>query len=148
MLVASCESLNGGWSFEIMLERKAFYSIPNYLEVGSLKLLVIMTGWKPTFWKCREANPLTSFCPERKASGSQAPVNQNLSLTVSLISTSLVMGMPASRTCVFKPQVRSSSKFTFPEELSPAASAVVKKGEGEWLVTGRAKEKRQTVGVH
>lgn len=47
---------------------------------------------------------------------------------------------------MFKPQVRSSSKFTFPEELSPAASAVVKKGEGEWLVTGRAQREAPDSG--
>lgn len=106
----------------------------------------IVVGQKPTFWKCGEAGHLFSSC-SKKASGSQAPINQNLSLTMSLSSASPVMGMPASRTSLFKPQVGSSSKSTFPEEPSPTASAVVEKEKGEWLVAGRIKEKCQTVGT-
>lgn len=33
MLGSSCDSVTGGLSFEIMLDRKAFLSIPNSLEV-------------------------------------------------------------------------------------------------------------------
>lgn len=70
-----------GWSFNIMLNRKAFLSIPNCLEVGVLKLPIIVTGRKPVCWKCGETGHLSFSCPEKKASGSPAPVDQNTPLT-------------------------------------------------------------------
>lgn len=78
------------------------------------------------------------------ASGSKAPVDQNPPLTVSLSSTLPVMGMSASS--VVKPLVGSSSKSTFPKEPLPTASAVLEKGEGEWLDASRARGKHQTAG--
>lgn len=39
-IAASRNSLTERWSFEIMLDRKAFLFIPSYLEVGGLKVPV------------------------------------------------------------------------------------------------------------
>lgn len=129
-----------------MLDRDAFVSIPNCFDIGGLKLLVIVTGCKPVCWKCRETGHLSSSCPEKKASGNQAPVDQTPPLTESLKTGSPVMGMPVTGTRVVKPPVGPSPKPPFPEELSSTASVVEEKGEGEWQVAGRARGKRQTVG--
>lgn len=111
-----------------MLDHEAFFSIPNCLDVEGLKLLVIVIGRKPACWKCGETGYFSSSCPEKKTSGSQAPVDQNPPLTASLSSTMPVKGMPVSGTGVVKTPVVSSSHPSFPEKPLPAASAVVEKG--------------------
>lgn len=45
---ATPEDLNKGWSLEIMLDRKAFISIPNSLDAAGLNMSVIVTSQKLT----------------------------------------------------------------------------------------------------
>lgn len=147
----TCDSLIGGWSFEIMLDRETLFSILNCLDVWGLKLPVIVTGRKPSCWQCGEFSHLSSPCPETKASGSQAsgsqaPVDQNPFLLTFSTSASLVMVMPTSGTVVVKPLVRYGSEFTFSEMPFPTACAIKEKENGEWQVASMARGNRQTAG--
>lgn len=72
ILGASYDNLSRGWSFDIMLTRKAFLYFPNCMDVGGLKLSVIVTGSGPTCYKCRVVCHLSSSCPEEKISRNQA----------------------------------------------------------------------------
>lgn len=47
ILRVTCDSLIGGWCFQIMLDRETLFSILNCLDVGGLRLPVIVTGRKP-----------------------------------------------------------------------------------------------------
>lgn len=49
-----------------MLDRKAFISISNCLDIEGRKLLTIKTGRKPTCWKCSVTGHLDTSCPEKK----------------------------------------------------------------------------------
>lgn len=52
-----------------MLDHKAFTSISNILEIGRKNYPIIITGRKPTCWKCGVIGHLIPSCPEKKASG-------------------------------------------------------------------------------
>lgn len=90
-----------------MLDRKAFLSIPNYLEVGSEVaghcnqlqnyLLEAWRGWSPVL-----------FLPREEALWKFGTGRQDLRLNASLNSATLMSGIPASRTSVAKPPVESS----------------------------------------
>lgn len=45
------DDLNGGWSFKVVLDRKPFSSIHNYLDVAGQKIAFIVTGRKSICWK-------------------------------------------------------------------------------------------------
>lgn len=72
LLAASSGDLTG--VSKIMIDRQAVTSIPNCLDVGGLKIPVIMTGCKPTCWNCGETGNLSSSCPEIKASRDLHPL--------------------------------------------------------------------------
>lgn len=42
------DNLNGEWGFNIMIDRLTFVPIPNCLNICCRKMLVIVTGRKPT----------------------------------------------------------------------------------------------------
>lgn len=46
ILSASSNDLNWGWSFELMLGRKAFISVPNSLDVERQKMPIIIISCK------------------------------------------------------------------------------------------------------
>lgn len=135
-----------GCSFEIMLDRKAFISIPNCLGVANQKMPVIVTGRTPSYLKCCKTDHISSYCPEKKAFGVLVPTDQNPHIAKSVKSVSPVMGMSAPETGVVKPPVVSLVSAPFPEKTFPATCAGVEKEKGEWLVVVRSKGKLQTVG--
>lgn len=96
-------------------DREAFSSIPICLDVGSLKLTLIVTSHKSACLKFGETGYFSS-CPEKKPSGSQALVYQNHPLVESSISVSLVVGMPEFGTGDVKPPVGSKSELLVEKE--------------------------------
>lgn len=42
------------WRFKLMMNRKAFNDIPNWLDVNGQKIPVIVSGRKPAYWHCGE----------------------------------------------------------------------------------------------
>ena len=59
--------MRGEWRFDIMLDVKTFYSVPNWLEVEGRRLPVIVSGRKPACWHCGEFGHLSAVCPGKKA---------------------------------------------------------------------------------
>ena len=55
------------WRFDIMLDAKTFYSVPNWLDVEGRRLLVIISRRKPVCWHCSEIGHLSAVCPGKKA---------------------------------------------------------------------------------
>ena len=64
---ATHDGMRGEWRFDIMLDMKTFYSVPNWLEVEGRRLPVIVSGRKPTCWHCGEIGHLSAVCPGKKA---------------------------------------------------------------------------------
>lgn len=89
---ATCDSLTRRWSFEIMLDRKSFFFIPECLDVWGLKLPIII-GRIETCWK---SGHLSYSCPKKQASGSQAPIDQNPLLVASVNFACLLLGSVGS----------------------------------------------------
>ena len=61
------DGMRGEWRFDIMLDMKTFYSVPNWLEVEGRWLPVIVSGRKPACWHCGEIGHLSAVCPGKKA---------------------------------------------------------------------------------
>ena len=64
---ATHDGMRGEWRFDIMLDMKTFYSVPNWLEVEGRRLPVIVSGRKPACWHCGEIGHLSAVCPGKKA---------------------------------------------------------------------------------
>ena len=64
---ATHDGMHGVWRFDIMLDVKTFYSVPNWLDVEGRRLLVIVSGHKPACWHCSEIGHLSAVCPGKKA---------------------------------------------------------------------------------
>ena len=64
---ATHDGMRGEWRFDIMLDAKTFYSIPNWLEVEGRRLPVIVSGRKPACWHYGEIGHLSAVCPGKKA---------------------------------------------------------------------------------
>ena len=64
---ATHDGMRGEWRFDIMLDVKTFYSVPNWLEVEGCRLPVIVSGRKPACWHCGEIGHLSAVCPGKKA---------------------------------------------------------------------------------
>lgn len=69
ILIASSDVLNRLWSFEIMIDRDSFVSIPNCLDADVQKMLVIVTSRRPRCLTYRETGHLFSSGTEIKAAG-------------------------------------------------------------------------------
>lgn len=110
-----------GWSFEVMIDRKAFISIPNCLDVECQKMTIIVIGRRPTCWKCGQTGHLSSSCTEVLAS---AHPNPRLVECV-IVSVSPVMGMATIRTGVDKPPVGSNFQ---PRSLCPLLMQLRRRG--------------------
>lgn len=87
---------------------------------------LIVTGCRPTYWKCGETGDLFSYCPEKKASVVLGPAIANIPLVESSLFVSPVMCIPT----------RAFEK--------PFTAACVVAGKGEWHVVVRDKMKHQT----
>ena len=57
---ATHDGMRGEWRFDLMLDAKTFYSVPN-------RLPVIVSGRKPACWHCGEIGHLSAVCPGKKA---------------------------------------------------------------------------------
>ena len=64
---ATHDGMRGEWRFDIMLDMKTFYSVPNWLKVEGRRLPVIVSGRKPACWHCGEIGHLSAVCPGKKA---------------------------------------------------------------------------------
>ena len=64
---ATHDGMRGEWRFDLMLDGKTFYSVPNWLDVEGRRLPVIVSGCKPACWHCGEIGHLSAFCPGKKA---------------------------------------------------------------------------------
>ena len=64
---ATHDGMRGEWRFDIMLDVKTFYSVPNWLEVEGRRLPVIVSGRKSACWHCGEIDHLSAVCPGKKA---------------------------------------------------------------------------------
>ena len=67
ILSATHDGMRGEWMFDIMLDCKTFYSIPNWLDLEGCRLLVIVSGYKPACWHSGEIGHLSTVCPRKKA---------------------------------------------------------------------------------
>lgn len=137
-----CDSLTKGHSFEVILDPKAFHSICNSLGVRRLNLPVIMTGHRPTCWKCGESGQHFSFCT-KKAPESQAPINQNPPLAASVNSASAVMDCQNPRSERLNPRLGLPHSPHSHKRLCPL---FVKLLTRKWLFFGMVRRKRQTAG--
>ena len=64
---ATHDGMRGEWRFDLMLDAKTFYSVPNWLDVEGRRLPVIVSGRKPACWHCGEIGHLSAVCPGKKA---------------------------------------------------------------------------------
>lgn len=137
-------NLNRGWSFNIMLDRKAFHSIPNCLVVVDQYMLVIVTGCKPKCWKCRETGHISLSSTEKKAPVILVPIDQNFPLAVSVKSALPVMCMPATEIYAVKPLVGFCP--TFLDKPLPTTCAVVEEEmDGHWQGQREAPDSENSV---
>ena len=67
IISATHDGMCGEWRFDIMLDVKTFYSVPNWLDVEGRRLPVIVSGQKPASWHCGEIGHLSAVCPGKKA---------------------------------------------------------------------------------
>ena len=67
IILATYDEMRGEWRFDIMLDCKTFYSIPNWLDLEGRRLPVIVSGRKPAGWHCSEIGHLYAVCPGKKA---------------------------------------------------------------------------------
>ena len=65
---ATHDGMRGEWRFDLMLDAKTFYSVPNWLDVEGRRLPVIVSGRKPACWHCGEIGHLSAVCLGKKAS--------------------------------------------------------------------------------
>ena len=64
---ATHDGMRGEWRFDLMLDAKTFFSVPNWLDVEGRRLPVIVSGRKPACWHSGEIGHLSAVCPGKKA---------------------------------------------------------------------------------
>ena len=64
---ATHDGMRGEWRFNIMLDVKTFYSVPNWVDVEGHRLPVIVSGHKTASWHCGDIGHLSAVCPRKKA---------------------------------------------------------------------------------
>ena len=67
IVLATHDGMRGEWRFNLILDVKTFYSVPNWLDVEGRRLPVIVSGRKPACWHCGEIGHLSAVCPGKKA---------------------------------------------------------------------------------
>ena len=132
---ATHDGMRGEWRFDIMLDVKTFYSVPNWLDVEGRSLPVIVSGRKPACWHCGEISHLSAVCPWKKA---LKKPDQN-SGTLPPISTNNEKEAP-----VVSPTSAGIKKNT------PSLSSTVSTEESgaEWLTVGKGGKKIQPTDLH
>ena len=128
---ATHDGMRGEWRFDLMLDAKTFFSVPNWLDVEGRRLPVIVSGRKPACWHCGEIGHLSAVCPGKKApkkpdqdAGTPPPVGKNNDKKEA-------------------PVVSPTSAAT--KSLTPPTSSTVSSEEagGEWLTVGKGGRKIQ-----
>jgi len=142
LVAARHDGMRGEWSFDIMLSKTAFDSVPNFLDLEGRRLSVIVTGRKPACWNCFKTGHLSSNCP-----GKKAPV-------IATSKTRDTLPLPKSpgrkEASEAEPAVRTttSEKVGVEQQTppSPKTSSLGTTGndEGEWLTAGKGGRKVQT----
>ena len=126
---ATHDGMRGEWRFDIMLDVKTCYSVPNWLDVEGRSLPVIVSGRKPACWHCGEIGHLSAICPGRspeKARPEFPPVSTNNEKEAPVVSP-------------------TSAGITPP----PLSSTVSTEESGaEWLTVGKGGKKIQPTDLH
>ena len=128
---ATHDGMRGEWRFDIMLDMKTFYSVPNWLEVEGRRLPVIVSGRKPACWHCGEIGHLSAVCPGKKAPKKPDHKHDTLSPVVKINTEKeapVVSPTPAGK-----------------KNLTPPSSPTVNSEEAkaEWLTVGKGGRKLQ-----
>ena len=133
---ATHDGMRGEWRFDIMLDVKTFYSVPNWLEVEGRRLPVIVSGRKPACWHCGEIGHLSAVCPGKKAPKKPDPKPGTLPPVV------------ASNTEKEAPVVSPTPAGT--KNRTPPSTPTVNSEESgaEWLTVGKGGRKLQPADPH
>ena len=128
---ATHDGMRGEWRFDIMLDMKTFYSVPNWLEVEGRRLPVIVSGRKPACWHCGEIGHLSAVCPGKKAP--KKPDHKPGTLSP------VVKSNPEKEAPVVSPTPAGKKNPTPPS--SPTVNS--DEAKAEWLTVGKGGRKLQ-----
>ena len=128
---ATHDGMRGEWRFDIMLDMKTFYSVPNWLEVEGRRLPVIVLGRKPACWHCGEIGHLSAVFPGKKAP--KKPDHKPDTL-LPVVKTNTEKEAP-----VVSPTSAGKKKPTPPS--SPTINS--EEAKAEWLTVGKGGRKLQ-----
>ena len=128
---ATHDGMRGEWRFDIMLDMKTFYSVPNWLEVEGRRLPVIVSGRKPACWHCGEIGHLSAVCPGKKAPKKPDHNHDTLSPVVKINTE--------KEAPVVSPTPAGKKNPTPPS--SPTVNS--EEAKAEWLTVGKGGRKLQ-----
>ena len=128
---ATHDGMRGEWRFDIMLDMKTFYSVPNWLEVEGRRLPVIVSGRKPACWHCGEIGHLSAVCPGKKAPKKPDHKQDTLSPVVKINTE--------KEAPVVSPTPAGKKNPTPPS--SPTVNS--EEAKAEWLTVGKGGRKLQ-----
>ena len=128
---ATHDGMRGEWRFDIMLDMKTFYSVPNWLEVEGHRLPVIVSGRKPACWHCGKIGHLSAVCPGKKAPKKPDPKPGTLS--------PVVKSNTEKEAPVVSPTPAGKKNPTPPS--SPTVNS--EEAKAEWLTVGKGGRKLQ-----
>ena len=133
---ATHDGMRGEWRFDLMLDAKTFYSVPNWLDVEGRRLPVIVSGRKPACWHCGEIGHLSAVCPGKKA---PKKPDQNPGTPPPVVKNNEEKEAP-----VVSPTSAAS------KSPAPPTSSTVNSEEagGEWLTVGKGGRKIQPADPH
>ena len=132
---ATHDGMRGEWRFDIMLDAKTFYSVPNWLNVEGHRLPVIVSGRKPACLHCGEIGHLSAICPGKKA---PKKPDQNPGILPPVVTNSEKEAPVVSPTSAGKKQPHSPMSSTVSSEEAGA----------EWLTVGKGGRKIQPADPH
>ena len=129
------DGMHGEWRFNIMLDVKTFYSIPNWLDVEGCRLQVVVSGRKEACWHSGEIGHLSAVC-----SGKKAPTkpDQNPHTLPPVLTNNEKVALVVLPTLAGIKTPTPSMSSTFTTEESGA----------KWLTVGKSGRKIQPAGLH
>ena len=128
---ATHDGMRGEWRFDIMLDMKTFYSVPNWLEVEGRRLPVIVSGRKHACLHCGEIGHLSAVCLGKKAP--KKPDHKPGTLSP-VVTTNTEKEAP-----VVSPTSAGKKNPTRPS--SPTVNS--EEAKAEWLTVGKGGRKLQ-----
>ena len=133
---ATHDGMRGEWRFDLMLDAKTFYSVPNWLDVEGRRLPMIVSGRKPACWHCGEIGHLSAVCPGKKA---PKKPDQNPGTPLPVVTNNEKKEAPV---------VSPTSAAT--KSPTPTTSSTVSSEEAgsEWLTVGKGGRKIQPADPH